>query len=519
MRMRTDMSPLTIRAVFPLGVFQGHRADGSPDRLPDTARLFSALVNAAGQGSEAIAVKGRLEPSSESTAALSWLEKHPPTMIRIPNHVPVSPDRRPDAYRKTGTVQGPKKSPAMRIGARQISTGTAIDDCVGWFWADAPSEVQETVGRLCADVSCLGEDDSPVILTLDQFVPTHELVASTQQLRPTGLAVRTPGPGRLDELIRAHHEAFPPKMPSAAQDSPSFSEMPRGSRVPTEGLRVLRYKSPTPPPADSPWPLAMLLPLSAHIALEDGLTWCVAMHRMLISRLGDGAPAIVTGHYARGASQPANRVAVQYLPPTLLSHRAESGDFPHGAIALLLPASIAAEDRGEIVRALNSPRLGLWSSAGRVTLGTPLRIDASQFWPTPQPGWRRQWRTLDGMVPETRRQPRHELLGAWGFPQSALLSVGHVFREELALTRANTYWETVSVVTDRGVQILGTHLIPDSEVSRYVHKVPRSIGVVQPYSAQLDLADLVNDRALLALGQARHLGGGLLVPMDSPEVS
>lgn len=156
----TDMSPLTIRAVFPLGVFQGHRADGSPDRLPDTARLFSALVNAAGQGSEAIAVKGRLEPSSESTAALSWLEKHPPTMIRIPNHVPVSPDRRPDAYRKTGTVQGPKKSPAMRIGARQISTGTAIDDCVGWFWADAPSEVQETVGRLCADVSCLGEDDS-----------------------------------------------------------------------------------------------------------------------------------------------------------------------------------------------------------------------------------------------------------------------------------------------------------------------------------------------------------------------
>ena len=102
------MSPLTIRAVFPLGVFQGHRADGSPDRLPDTARLFSALVNAAGQGSEAIAVKGRLEPSSESTAALSWLEKHPPTMIRIPNHVPVSPDRRPDAYRKTGTVQGPK---------------------------------------------------------------------------------------------------------------------------------------------------------------------------------------------------------------------------------------------------------------------------------------------------------------------------------------------------------------------------------------------------------------------------
>ena len=33
------MPPLTIRAQFPLGVFQGHEDDGSPARLSDTARL------------------------------------------------------------------------------------------------------------------------------------------------------------------------------------------------------------------------------------------------------------------------------------------------------------------------------------------------------------------------------------------------------------------------------------------------------------------------------------------------
>ncbi len=78
------MPPLTIRAQFPLGVFQGHEDDGSPARLPDTARLYSALVNAAGNGTEAELRKGQLRLSSESVAALSWLETHPPTQLMVP---------------------------------------------------------------------------------------------------------------------------------------------------------------------------------------------------------------------------------------------------------------------------------------------------------------------------------------------------------------------------------------------------------------------------------------------------
>jgi CRISPR-associated protein Csb2 len=48
-----------------------------------------------------------------------------------------------------------------------------------------------------------------------------------------------------------------------------------------------------------------------------------------------------------------------------------------------------------------------------------------------------------------------------------------------------------------------------------VHKVHPDT-VVQPYRAVLDLGDLAGPRTITAVGQSRHLGGGLLVPRDLP---
>ena len=48
------MTNLGILARFPLGVYQGHKADGSPDAFPDPARLQAALLSAAAQGPHAI---------------------------------------------------------------------------------------------------------------------------------------------------------------------------------------------------------------------------------------------------------------------------------------------------------------------------------------------------------------------------------------------------------------------------------------------------------------------------------
>jgi CRISPR-associated protein Csb2 len=40
--------------------------------------------------------------------------------------------------------------------------------------------------------------------------------------------------------------------------------------------------------------------------------------------------------------------------------------------------------------------------------------------------------------------------------------------------------------------------------------------VIQPYRAVLNLGDLTGPRTIAAIGQSRHLGGGLLVPRDLP---
>jgi CRISPR-associated protein Csb2 len=52
-----------------------------------------------------------------------------------------------------------------------------------------------------------------------------------------------------------------------------------------------------------------------------------------------------------------------------------------------------------------------------------------------------------------------------------------------------------------------------SSVDRYVHKVNEH-AVVRPYRAVLSLGGLAGDRVVQAIGQSRHLGGGLLVPRD-----
>jgi CRISPR-associated protein len=39
----------------------------------------------------------------------------------------------------------------------------------------------------------------------------------------------------------------------------------------------------------------------------------------------------------------------------------------------------------------------------------------------------------------------------------------------------------------------------------------------QPWRGVLSLGNLTNDRTIIALGQSRHLGAGLLVPYDVPE--
>ncbi len=55
----------------------------------------------------------------------------------------------------------------------------------------------------------------------------------------------------------------------------------------------------------------------------------------------------------------------------------------------------------------------------------------------------------------------------------------------------------------------------DGDITRWVHRVGPE-AAIQPYRAALRLGDLADERTLIAIGQSRHLGGGLLVPVDLP---
>ena len=55
--------------------------------------------------------------------------------------------------------------------------------------------------------------------------------------------------------------------------------------------------------------------------------------------------------------------------------------------------------------------------------------------------------------------------------------------------------------------------VPTSSGRQYAHAVPADL-VVQPYRAWVDLGQLAGSRSVIAIGQSRHLGGGLLIPVD-----
>ncbi len=71
----------------------------------------------------------------------------------------------------------------------------------------------------------------------------------------------------------------------------------------------------------------------------------------------------------------------------------------------------------------------------------------------------------------------------------------------------------VDGVNAAGAAVVQIRPLRVTDTDRYVHRTNEST-VVRPYTALLSLGDLGGDRSLQAIGQSRHLGGGLLTPQD-----
>ena len=63
-------------------------------------------------------------------------------------------------------------------------------------------------------------------------------------------------------------------------------------------------------------------------------------------------------------------------------------------------------------------------------------------------------------------------------------------------------------------KVLEAHRVTQNPAA-YAYKLPRTLPA-EPWRGVVDLGNLATDSTLVAIGQSRHMGGGLLVPFDVP---
>ena len=484
------MQELGIIARFPLGVYTGHKRDGSADTLPDPVRLHAALLNSAAQGTHAVLGEQGLEPSETSLKALMWLEKNPPDGIEIPEYMPVYKDARRFMYREVAPAKKKRKTEK-----RTISEGTAVSGKIGWVWKQVPDDIANTLEQLCDDVPYLGESTSVTVLGSGDVSPNLILDLQGNPLEAVGTMLRIPAPGRTDALIETYRE---------------------NKLVTYECLTQVMYSTPEPKYPEVPWNRVILLEIEGEeLSPEEHVALCVALHRAIIAGIGYGASSFFTGKYPRGAEVPANRLAFHYIPAHYIQHLG----IKNSVIAIMIPENTSPEDLIQLGRSLNAvPYLwGRTFGKRKVYFGGQI-INAHEFWPAVQPGYRRLWKPLTAIVPETRPVKKKDGGARWTLADSGLLSIAYVWRDKFntAARGEQRYLELRNQVEEQSdAQVYHARTI-HTRPTAYVHKVPQNV-MPQPWRGVLSLGNLTNDRTIIALGQSRHLGAGLLVPYDVPE--
>ncbi|WP_246958049.1 type I-U CRISPR-associated protein Csb2 [Brachybacterium sp. Marseille-Q7125] len=514
---------LLLTARWPGHQYSGHGPDGTAEVMPSFARVFSALVHAAATGAESATTPGEGHPDFPnlrpgSVDALRWLEENPPVGMhvpRFPDLIPAERFRGNIAYRKEGVFLKEGKSTTYKVTARKHGESSWISSALGWIWEDsAPPQIQAHLDALCADVSHLGEGDSPAVLEVFETASSPSPPPLTHHLRrasyfdPAGQHTRVPVPGRLSALEQQFREARPGKPPTAAADKHTVSTLP-GSEQPTaDGLTSLRLIPVDAPEAQVPWPLAVLLPVQngPTVPPESRVDVAVNLHRALIAAVGQDCPPSITGRYPEGVQQPANRVALHWIPAGAPVSAGQAGA---AHLVVLVPAEMAEVEHAQLFDGLSRIQ-SLRTRIGRFDLGPMELADGASFWAPPAPERHREWRTDPAAVPErwSRGTDQFEL-----FAQSAQFSFTTMMRDHLRGGIAAP--ERSAWLQQHRVTVLEAEPVLTLDPTRFVHRTNRRMAVM-PYTARLDLGTALPATAVCAIGQSRHLGGGLLIPIDRP---
>lgn len=517
---------VSITAEFPLGVYQGHGPSGSAEPFPLQPRLYSALVHAACTGSTAVPDPdrpGRLKPSPEAQLALDWFEANPPEILTIPEVLPVERAER-IVYRNEDSFS---KGKGRDVRAKRKSDAFAVREALGWGWDESavPPDVLRTLDELCADVGYLGETDSPVSLTVrNDVVPTHRRTdRPTRDDLRRGDVLPTVGIGRRHVLDRWHDQLHPHGKKAFRTQKFSMGTTPLPPASPRDALRNAVYVPIVGEVQDAPWHKALLIPVRIDCPALDPVNrknLMVAAHRTLTRLLTtEDSQGLLTGrgNAARGR---ANGLALHLLDQHEI--RSVSGSLWDPYLVLLIPRGVEGNDLELVLETAAKLRRVYTRDSGTLVADRGQRsdrlLDCSQFWKAPDPGLERIWVTQSPAVAERRTKRRGEYSE---FDVAMLWSLANVFKGMLdEVDIAQNAGERIEAIVKR---MAGENNGQDTwlDVEQYVtrrpyelvHRTNRNMPI-RPFVAGLRAPALIADRTVIAVGQSRHLGGGLLVPVD-----
>lgn len=487
---------LIIEVAFPRGGYSGGDL-GVAEAIPSPARLHAAFVAAAG-GGPAASPSGRvLVAGAAEREATSWLEDHAPVALTVPRTRPVT--RSAHRYRL-------RAAPVPWLNGSPFEPFTALSGAVGYAWPMPPADVLAVLGSLAREITHVGTADSIAIVgvrsgVLDLDDPDLQVPAGG---RGPGRVLRIPRPGRLVALEAAHARALRPgrHTPGSKGRQARDEATPGAGDVATELRRFVGAGAAAAWPYGEAWRVPVEGRLPGWLLREDRrVAFAVAAHRSVVRAIGSDVPAFVTGRDGSGPLRGPGHLALHLL---------RGGGQSPGELIAALPTGVADSDRAMLLEAL-APGLRIRVGEREVRLGAPVTGSALPFWPTDEP----VLRTVVPLVLDNAGAPHR---GAWSLDDAVLCSIGYALRA--VLEHGGFAWGSgwefrrrlVGELRRRGVRAACSRVA--GSASRYAHRVPEGELLVA-VDARVDLGDLAPSAGgFLALGRARHLGGGLLAPVS-----
>lgn len=543
--------PFIIRVSFLMHTYQGAGETGEPELYPSPERFYKAVVaaayNAFGFESKSHG-DGRTMDDATIRDVLAWLEGNPPDAIRLPKER--HRVARAVVYRKRGNWD--KKSGESAIKEARACSSVAYDSSekgdLIWQWKQAPDKrVADALRDLCWEIPYLGEACTPVRITTDtsDTYPEPDSLVREEHvplwMLPSVTQFHFPLPGHLKDLQQGHVLAYPKRV-----SKPSGNETEKivlsNAMYPTIGSAgYIKAKAPTRQRFVMPWNRCFFIPVTSPqqwVPRERQLVaWSVAMHRLLVHQWGYGASPMLTGRYdfvQDSKQRPANNVAIHVLTSDFKDMVNEKLRDLLPGLLVMVPHDMPMDEIERLADVCNSvegKKLFFSRNGDTLRLGRMRELDAGAVWAEVPNGNVRFWIPYPLCIRETypiKRIDRRER--SWGVKESVALAVGHVLRDQCtddetantsestaAVGRRLSYWSIANHVLaeDFPVKILNAHTEFRTSMSDYVHKT-------KPGALSAGLSALLYfdkscgmDCAVMAIGQSRHLGGGLLIPVDT----